>query len=168
MTLPKVVYPKPNIHASLVAKVKGEEDKIASGLAALHNEDPTFLYFVDAELHQTVISAQGELHLEVVADRLRRRHNVHVELTEPRVRYRETIKGKGDSKYRHKKQTGGSGQFAEVWMRIEPKPRQRASNSPIRWLARTWTARLCRPSRRASTRRSPRASSPAAGDGREG
>jgi len=123
VTLPKVVYPKPNIHASLVAKVKGEEDKIASGLAALHQEDPTFLYIVDSELHQTIISAQGELHLEVVADRLRRRHNVHVELAEPRVKYRETIRGKGDSKYRHKKQTGGAGQFAEVWMRIEPLPR---------------------------------------------
>ncbi len=123
VTLSKVAYPKPNIHASLVAKVKGEEDKIASGLAALHEEDPTFLYVVDSELHQTIISAQGELHLEVVADRLRRRHNVHVELAEPRVKYRETIKGKGDSKYRHKKQTGGAGQFAEVWMRLEPKPR---------------------------------------------
>jgi elongation factor G len=123
VTLPKVVYPKPNIHAALAAKVKGEEDKIASGLAALHHEDPTFLYVVDAELHQTIISAQGELHLEVVADRLRRRHNVHVELGQPRVRYRETIKSKGDSKYRHKKQTGGAGQFAEVWMRIEPLPR---------------------------------------------
>ncbi len=123
VTLPKVVYPKPNIHAALVAKVKGEEDKIASGLAALHNEDPTFLYIVDGELHQTIISAQGELHLEVVADRLRRRHNVHVELAQPRVKYRETIKSKGDSKYRHKKQTGGAGQFAEVWMRIEPLAR---------------------------------------------
>ena len=123
VTLSKVVYPKPNIHASLVAKVKGEEDKVASGLAALHEEDPTFLYVVDSELHQTIISAQGELHLEVVADWLRRRHNVHVELAEPRVKYRETIKAKGDSKYRHKKQTGGAGQFAEVWMRIEPKPR---------------------------------------------
>jgi elongation factor G len=123
VTLPKVVYPKPNIHAALIAKIKGEEDKIASGLAALHQEDPTFLYVVDSELHQTIISAQGELHLEVVADRLRRRHNVHVELAEPRVKYRETIKGKGDSKYRHKKQTGGAGQFAEVWMRIEPRPR---------------------------------------------
>ncbi len=123
VTLPKVVYPQPNIHAALVSKVKGEEDKIATGLAALHEEDPTFLYYVDGELHQTIISAQGELHLEVVADRLRRRYGVHVELAEPRVKYRETIKGRGESKYRHKKQTGGAGQFAEVWLRVEPKPR---------------------------------------------
>src|SRR5215467_11440217 len=121
--LPKVDYPKPNIHASLKSGAKGEEDKIASGLSALHHEDPTFLHMVDAELHQTIVSAQGELHLEVIADRLRKRYNVHVELVEPRVRYRETIKGRGESKYRHKKQTGGAGQFAEVWMRIEPKPR---------------------------------------------
>ena len=123
LSLPKVEYPKPNIHASLKSSVKGEEDKIASGLAALHHEDPTFLYMVDSELRQTIVSAQGELHLEVIADALRRRYNVHVELSEPRVRYRETIKGRGESKYRHKKQTGGAGQFAEVWMRIEPRPR---------------------------------------------
>jgi elongation factor G len=123
VTLPRVAYPKPNIHASLKNSVKGEEDKVASGLAALHHEDPTFLYMVDSELRQTIVSAQGELHLEVIADSLRRRYNVHVELVEPRVRYRETIKAKGDSKYRHKKQTGGAGQFAEVWMRIEPKVR---------------------------------------------
>ncbi len=123
VSLPKVEYPRPNIHAALKSTGKGEEDKIASGLAALHHEDPTFLHHVDSELHQTVLSAQGELHLEVIADRLRRRYNVHVELAEPRVRYRETIKARGESKYRHKKQTGGAGQFAEVWMRIEPKPR---------------------------------------------
>jgi elongation factor G len=123
VTLPPIEFPKPNIHAALKSAAKGEEDKIASGLSALHHEDPTFLYMVDAELHQTIVSAQGELHLEVIADALRRRFNVHVELSEPRVRYRETIKAKGDSKHRHKKQTGGAGQFAEVWMRIEPKPR---------------------------------------------
>lgn len=123
VALPKVQYPRPNIHASLRSSAKGEEDKIASGLAALHHEDPTFLHMVDSELRQTVLSAQGELHLEVIADKLRRRYNVHVELFEPRVRYRETIRGRGESKYRHKKQTGGAGQFAEVWMRIEPKPR---------------------------------------------
>src|SRR5882757_7128415 len=121
--LPKVDYPRPNIHASLKSSVKGEEDKIASGLSALHHEDPTFLHMVDAELHQTIVSAQGELHLVVLPERLRKRYNAHAKLTEPRVRYRETIKAKGDSKYRHKKQTGGAGQFAEVWMRIEPKPR---------------------------------------------
>jgi elongation factor G len=121
--LPKVQYPKPNIHAALRLKSKGEEDKIAVGLAALHEEDPTFLYHVDSELHQTVISGQGELHMQVVAERLRRRYKVDFDLIEPRVPYRETIKAKGDSKYRHKKQTGGAGQFAEVWMRIEPKPR---------------------------------------------
>ncbi|HEU5123669.1 MAG TPA: elongation factor G [Verrucomicrobiae bacterium] len=123
VTLPKVEYPKPNIHAALHSTAKGEEDKIASGLAALHHEDPTFLHYVDPELHQTILSAQGELHLEVIAERLRRRYGVHVELQEPRVRYRETIRAKGESKYRHKKQTGGAGQFAEVWMRIEPRPR---------------------------------------------
>ncbi len=123
VALPKVEYPRPNIHAALRSNAKGEEDKIASGLAALHHEDPTFLHMVDSELHQTILSAQGELHLEVIADKLRRRYNVHVELIEPRVRYRETIRGRGESKYRHKKQTGGAGQFAEVWMRIEPKPR---------------------------------------------
>lgn len=123
VSLPKVTYPRPSIHASLKSTVKGEEEKVATGLAALHHEDPTFTHVVDSELHQTVLSAQGELHLEVIADRLRRRFNVHVELGEPKVKYRETIRGKGDSKYRHKKQTGGSGQFAEVWMRIEPRPR---------------------------------------------
>ena len=123
VTLPKVQYPKPNIHAALRLKSKGEEDKIAAGLAALHEEDPTFIYHVDSELHQTVISGQGELHMQVVAERLRRRYKVDFDLIEPRVPYRETIKAKGDSKYRHKKQTGGAGQFAEVWMRIEPKAR---------------------------------------------
>jgi len=123
VALPKVVYPRPSIHASLKSTAKGEEEKVASGLAALHHEDPTFLHQVDGELHQTILSAQGELHLEVIADRLRRRYGVHVELGEPRVKYRETIRGRGDSKYRHKKQTGGSGQFAEVWLRVEPKVR---------------------------------------------
>jgi len=123
VTLPKVVYPKPNVHAALKLNSKGEEDKIAQGLAALHEEDPTFLHHVDPELHQTVISAQGELHLEVVTDRLRRRYKVDIELVPPRIPFRETIKGRAESKYRHKKQTGGAGQFAEVWMRIEPRPR---------------------------------------------
>jgi elongation factor G len=121
--LMKVKYPQPTIHASLQSSARGEEDKIAAGLAALHEEEPAFVYRVDPELRQTIISAQGELHLEVLVDRLRRRFNAHVELGEPRIPFRETIKGRAESKYRHKKQTGGAGQFAEVWMRIEPLAR---------------------------------------------
>jgi elongation factor G len=121
--LPKVQFPKPNIHAALKLKSKGEEDKVAQGLAALHEEDPTFVYQVDSELHQTVMSGQGELHLQVISERLRNRYKVDFDLIAPKIRFRETIKAKADSKYRHKKQTGGAGQFAEVWMRLEPKSR---------------------------------------------
>ena len=121
--LPKVTYPKPNVLSALQLKSKGDEDKLAVGIAALHEEDSSFAHYVDGELHQTILAGQGELHLDVLVDRLRRRFKVELELTAPKIAYRETIKGRGDSKYRHKKQTGGAGQFAEVWMRIEPKPR---------------------------------------------
>lgn len=123
VTLPEVNYPKPNIHAALKAKVKGEEEKIAIGLSTLREEDPTFLFHEDSELHQTVISGQGELHLKVISDALKKRFKVDIELGKPKIPYRETIQGPGESKYRHKKQSGGAGQFAEVWMRIEPKER---------------------------------------------
>jgi elongation factor G len=123
VTLPKALYSKPSIHAALQPHAKGEEDKIAAGLAALHDEDPAFVYRVDPELHQTIISAQGELHLDVVAERLRRRFHLHFDLVPPRVPFRETIKSHADSVYRHKKQTGGAGQFAEVAIRIAPSDR---------------------------------------------
>jgi elongation factor G len=123
VTLLPVAYPKPNIHASLKPKSKGEEEKIAMGLGTLHEEDPTFIYHVDSELRQTIISGQGELHLQVITDRLKSRFKVEIELHKPKIPFRETIRANGGSKYRHKKQTGGAGQFAEVWMRIEPKER---------------------------------------------
>ncbi len=123
LTLPKVKYPKPNIHAALELKVKGEEDKLSQGLAALHQVDPTFVFTVDAELRQTIISAQGEMHLMIITDELKRRYKVDLELVPPKIRFRETVKARAEAKYRHKKQTGGAGQFAEVWIRIEPKPR---------------------------------------------
>ncbi len=123
IVLPPIDFPKPNIHEALRSKNQGDEDKIAQGMSALHEEDPTFIYKVDGELHQTVMSGMGELHLRVICDKLKERYNVEIELFEPKVPYRETIKGNGESKYRHKKQSGGSGQFAEVWMRISPKER---------------------------------------------
>jgi len=121
--LPAVEYPKPNIHGALEVANKGDEDKLAEGLSTLHEEDPTFLYVNNIETGEMVLSGQGELHLEVIKGRLKRRFNVEILLREPKVPYRETIRKKADSKYRHKKQSGGAGQFAEVWMRIEPLPR---------------------------------------------
>ena len=123
VVLPKVEYPAPNIHGSLRLRSRGDEDKLAVGLATLHQEDPTFHYRVDDELHQTIVSGQGEIHLQVIVERLQRRFGVVMTLEEPGVPYRETIRGRGESRYRHKKQTGGAGQFAEVWLRIEPGPR---------------------------------------------
>ena len=121
--LSSVKLPNSNIHLGTRSKSKGDEERIAMGLSTIHEEDPTFIYRVDPELHQTVLSGQGELHLQVSIDRLKRKFNVDVETFKPRIPYRETIRGKGSSKYRHKKQSGGAGQFAEVWMRVESKPR---------------------------------------------
>ena len=121
--LPGIVFPAPSIHEAVITKSKGDEEKIATGLATLHEEDPTFVYRVDSELKQTIISGLGELQLEIVVDRLKQKFSVEVDLIEPKVPYRETIRGKGESKYRHKKQSGGAGQFAEVWMTVEPKAR---------------------------------------------
>ena len=118
-----VLLPNSNIHIGIIPKAKGDEEKLAVGLSTLHEEDPTFIYHVDPELHQTVISGQGELHLQVSIQRLQRRFGIDVDTFKPRIPFRETIKGQGTSKYRHKKQSGGAGQFAEVWMRIEPKER---------------------------------------------
>ena len=118
-----VLLPNSNIHMGIIPKAKGDEEKLAIGLSTLHEEDPTFVYHVDPELHQTVISGQGELHLQVSIQRLQRRFDIEINTFKPRIPFRETIKGKGEAKYRHKKQSGGAGQFAEVWMRIEPKER---------------------------------------------
>ena len=116
-------YPNPNIHEALRPHNKGDEEKVAVGLAALHEEDPSFQYHVDPELHQTVVSGQGELHLQVAMERLKERFNVEIDLSAPKIPFRETIRGNGEAKYRHKKQSGGAGQFAEVWMRIQPSQR---------------------------------------------
>ena len=121
--MPKLNLPNSNIHAAISSTTKGDEEKLAIGLSTLHEEDPTFIYRVDSEIRQTIISGQGELHLQVSTERLKRRFNLNIELSKPNIPYRETINSKAESKYRHKKQSGGAGQFAEVWMRIEPKQR---------------------------------------------
>ncbi len=121
--LPKVIYPKPNIHATLVIKTPGDEDRLAEGLTTLHEEDPTFLYEHNQETKELVLSGQGELHLEVIRDRLKDRFKVEIDLIPPSIAFRETIRKPADAKYRHKKQSGGAGQFGEVWLRIAPTDR---------------------------------------------
>ncbi|MCF7733679.1 MAG: elongation factor G [Akkermansiaceae bacterium] len=122
VTMATVAFPAANTRGALVARSRGDLNKLGEGLSILREEDPTFEFHFDPALGQTIVSGQGELQLQIVAEELKRRFNVEVDLVEPRVSYRETIKKQGDSKHRHKKQTGGAGQFAEVWMRIESLP----------------------------------------------
>ncbi|MBI3006036.1 MAG: elongation factor G [Ignavibacteriales bacterium] len=121
---PPIQFPDPVIRMAIVSKSKGDEDRIATGLHYLHEEDPTFVVQVDAQLSQTVIAGQGELHLLIVTKRLKEKYGVDVDLAEPRIPYKETIKGVVPNvDYKHKKQTGGRGQFGHVYLKIEPKPR---------------------------------------------
>ena len=121
--LPELEFPASLMSFAVEPKSKGDEGKISTGFQSLHEEDPTFLVQFDPELKQTIISGQGELHLDIKVKRLKQKFGVEVNMKDPRIPYRETIKSPADAKYRHKKQSGGAGQFAEVWMRIEPKPR---------------------------------------------
>ena len=115
------MFPEPVFHFAIVPKSKGDEDRIATGLHSLHQEDPTFVFRVDPQVHQTIISGQGELHLNIIVQRLKQRFNVDVDLIEPKVPYRETIKGVvKEAEYKHKKQTGGHGQYGHVQLRLEP------------------------------------------------
>jgi elongation factor G len=115
--------PNPSIFSAITPAAKGDEEKMGTGLNRLHDEDPTFAVRQDPEMRQTLISGQGELHLEVVVGRLKERFGVEVDLEKPRVPYRETIKKMAEAQGRHKKQTGGRGQFGDVWLRIEPLAR---------------------------------------------
>lgn len=123
LTLPAIKFPDPVIRAALMPRSKGDEDKISTGLATLHEEDPTFIFVADPELHQTIISGQGELHLDIVIKRLADRFGVEVDLIEPKIPYRETIRGTAQGQSKYKKQSGGRGQYGDVHLKVEPLPR---------------------------------------------
>jgi elongation factor G len=116
-------FPKPSISVAIKPKSKGDEERVSNGLNKLHDEDPTFSFQFDPELSQELINGMGELHLDVIVGRLKRRFDVEVELVKPRIPYRETITRKSEAQGRHKKQTGGRGQFGDVYLRIEPLER---------------------------------------------
>ena len=119
-----IEFPEPVFHAAILPKAKGDEDKISTGIHSLHQEDPTFVFRVDPEVHQTIISGQGEMHLNVIVKRLKQKFNVQVDLVEPKVAYRETIKAiVKDAEYKHRKQSGGHGQYGHVHLRLEPLKR---------------------------------------------
>ncbi|NIM49813.1 MAG: elongation factor G [Gemmatimonadales bacterium] len=123
VVLSKIPFPDPLTVLSVKVKQRGEEDKLSTGLHKLHEEDPTFRHEYNGELQQTLISGRGERHLEVIVGRLERKFGVHAELGKPRIAYRETFQKKAEGQGRHKKQTGGRGQFGDCWIRISPLAR---------------------------------------------
>ncbi len=121
--LEKMEFPDPVIHIAIEPKSRADEDKLGLALQRLANEDPSFRVRVDQETGQTVISGMGELHLEIIVDRLMREFNVAANVGKPQVAYRETITQRIELENKYVKQTGGRGQYAHVWLRVEPKER---------------------------------------------
>ncbi|WP_412063098.1 elongation factor G [Rubrivirga sp. IMCC45206] len=115
-----VEYPEPRMRLAVRAARSGEEDKMAQGLAQIVKEDPSLVVEHDAHLGQVTLGGQGEMHLDIAKYRMAHRANVEVEFSRPRVSYRETVRSRADARYRHKKQTGGAGQFAEIQILVEP------------------------------------------------
>ncbi len=120
---PPIPFPDPVIRVAIEPLGKGDETKLSIGLQRLCAEDPSVSVVADPELQQTLLFGQGEVQLEVVAKKLKARFGVEIEIHEPKVKYRETITKPADAHARHKKQTGGRGQFADVRIKLEPKPR---------------------------------------------
>ena len=120
VTLEGVNYPNPSLSMAIFPKNKGEEDKVAQGVMRLAEEDPTIRFETNNETHEMIVSGLGEQHLDVVVSKLKSKFGVDVVLQQPRVPYRETIRKKVQVQGRHKKQTGGHGQYGDVWIEFEP------------------------------------------------
>jgi elongation factor G len=118
--LPPIEFPSSNMTVSIEPINKGEEEKLAQALHQLREEDPTLIVEVSQELKQTLLHCQGDMHLAVAKWKIEHIHKVPVKFVKPRIPYRETIRKMAEANYRHKKQSGGAGQFGEVYMRIEP------------------------------------------------
>ena len=118
--LESIEFPEPPVSIAVEPKTKADQEKMGLGLAKLAEEDPTFRVHTDEETGQTIISGMGELHLEIIIDRLRREHNVEANTGAPQVAYRETIRGTSEAQGKHIKQSGGRGQYGDVWIKFEP------------------------------------------------
>jgi elongation factor G len=120
---PAVTFPEPATTFAIEPKTRGDDDKISTALQRLLEEDPVLRVSRDAQTHEMLLSGMGQLHIEVVVARLRKRYKVEVNLKKPKIPYRETIKGSAEAHGRHKKQTGGHGQFGDCRIRLKPLPR---------------------------------------------
>src|SRR5699024_5302422 len=121
IVLESMSFPEPVIHVAIEPKTKGDQEKLGTAIQKLADEDPTFTVRLDDETGQTVIGGTGELHLDVLVDRMRREFKVDAKVGKPQVAYRETIRRVAQKvDLTHKKQTGGSGQFAKVQVIFEP------------------------------------------------
>jgi elongation factor G len=120
ITIAPIQFPAPRVRTAVIAHSKNDDEKIGEVLQKIHQEDPTLSVEYSRELKQLIISAMGELHLTVCKWFLEKMYNLHVDFVSPRISYRETIRKGASASYRHKKQSGGAGQFGEVYMKIEP------------------------------------------------
>jgi elongation factor G len=120
--LEKIDFPTPVIQLAVEPRTKADQEKMGMAIAKLAQEDPTFRVATDPETGQTILSGMGELHLEIIVDRMMREFNVVANVGKPQVAYRETIRQMAEFDYTHKKQTGGSGQYARVKLRVQPNP----------------------------------------------
>jgi elongation factor G len=120
ITLEKMIIPIPVISVAVEPKTKADQEKMGMALQRLAKEDPSFRVSTDEESGQTIISGMGELHLEIIVDRMKREFKVEANVGKPQVAYRETIRGKVESEGKHVKQSGGRGQYGHVWLKLEP------------------------------------------------
>jgi len=118
--LEKITFPDPVIDIAIEPKTKGDQEKMGFALAKLSEEDPTFRVRTDEETTQTIISGMGELHLEIIVDRMKREFKVEANIGAPQVAYRETIRGQSEAEGKYVRQSGGRGQYGHCWIRIEP------------------------------------------------
>ncbi len=118
-----IVFPQPVFASAIIPVTQGDEEKISAGLHHLHEEDPSFAIIHDVEFNQTIIKTLGETHLDIIISRLQNKFNVQVETAPIKIPYRETIRVAATSQGKYKKQSGGRGQYGDVWLRLEPKER---------------------------------------------
>src|SRR5205814_1243771 len=129
--LPRPAFPTPMFGLAVEPKARGDEQKISGSLQKIADEDPTFHITRDTQTKELVITGMSQLHLDVVQNRLKRRFDLEVITKEPKIPYRETVTTHAEASHRHKKQTGGRGQFGEVHLRVHPLPREIQSEEQL-------------------------------------